>query len=97
VDLPGVPRGLRRLRQLAVLERKAHALPSGEVEARGGSGASEMKTGRCRKQEPTGPATGGDAPADHLQDRVDQAVFGPRRIGDLDVEYTVGALQLTQQ
>ena len=96
-DLLGVPRGRRRLPQLSVLECEAHGLPGAQVEARGRSGPAELEPGRRGKQEPAGAATGGDASGDQLQDRVDQAVFGTRRIRDIDVEFSLGALQPAHQ
>ena len=67
------------------------------MQARGGGGPVDLETGGRGKQEPAGAAPGGQASGDRLQDRVDQAVFGARRIADLDVDLPVGALQPAQQ
>ncbi len=96
-DLAGLPGGQRRLLHLPVLEREAHGLPGDQVELRGGSVPGDLETGGRGKQEPAGAATGGDASGDRFQDRVDQPVFGPRRIADIDVDFPDGARELAQQ
>ena len=80
-----------------MLEREAHGLPGDQVELRGGSVPGNLETGGRGKQEPAGAAAGGNASGHRFQDRVDQPVFGPRRIADIDVDFPDGARESAQQ
>ena len=50
-----------------------------------------------RTAEAVGASAGGQAAGDWLENRVNQAVFGTRGIGDLDLQFAVGAGEAAQE
>ena len=93
----GIPGGQRRLPHLPVLQREAHSLAGHQVQACGGGGPVDPEVGRPGQQEPACAAPRGQAAGYRLQNRVNEAVFGTRGIGDIDVDLAVRALQAAQQ
>jgi len=78
-------------------QRETDRLADCHVQARGGGRPLDREIGGCGQQEPVGAAAGGQAPGDRFENGVDQAVFGPRGIGDLDVQLAVSAGEAAQQ
>jgi hypothetical protein len=80
-----------------MVEREANRLAGNDVEARGSGRPVHPEVGRCGKQEPVGSTTRCYAARDHLENRVDQAVFRTRSIGNLDLQLPVGTGEAAQQ
>jgi len=96
-DLVRRPGRQRRVPQRRVLERERHRLAGGQMQAGVRGGPVHQETVRRGQQQPARAAPGGQ-PAGHLfQDRVDQPVFGPRGVADLDVHLPVRTGQRAQQ
>ena len=78
-------------------QREADRLPGLDVQRRGNGSPIDPEAARSGQQQPVGSAPGGQAAGDRFENRLDQAVFGPGSVADLDFQLPVGAGQAAHQ